>query len=270
VTKLRRAMKHGTYRLNGATVCRTTSGRLIDGQNRLQAIVMSGITQPIIEISGLTEESMDTIDLGKGRSVADIIVAKGVHIPSVHFCVSTGSILMLGGTPELKEAGRDRTEVAHYVIDHQDRLLDCVRWATNVSHKSPRTMEDKYTTRRPILSVAPLAALSIIMENQGVEQVRVRHFFELIGVHKISDIPAKDQKFVEAVRNWMVKKYPLIREGGSQFSGMLRVMSTLITVFNVMQNPRMSYEDKIRCLRLAQHTITSYEHRHFNRATIRP
>jgi hypothetical protein len=108
------------------------------------------------------------------------------------------------------------------------------------------------------------------MENQGCEQVRVRHFFELIGVHKISDIPAKDQKFVEAVRNWMVKKYPLIREGGSQFSGMLRVMSTLITVFNVMQNPRMSYEDKIRCLRLAQHTITSYESKHFNRATIRP
>jgi hypothetical protein len=269
VNKLRYAMRHGRFQFNGATVCRAQDGRLIDGQNRLQAIVLSDTTQPIIEITGFHEGAMETMDLGKSRSVADILMAKGISLPSVNEVVSCSSILMLGGSADLREAGKDRTEVAHYVMKHQERLVDTVRWARTVRGRSPFVIRDGIVTRRKCLTTGPLSALSIIMENQGADQEVVREFFEVIACRPISEIRTKDQEFAEATRNWLQKKYPLLREGGSQFSVMLRVMSTLITVYNVMGNPRMSHADRVRHLRLAQKTISSYESKDFNRVTVR-
>lgn len=259
VNKLRYAMKHGRFQFNGATICRSQNGRLIDGQNRLQAIVFSDTTQPIIEISGFHEDAMETMDLGKSRSVADILVAKGILIPSPNEVVSCASILMLGGSADLREAGKDRTEVAHYVIKHEDRLADTVRWARTVRYHSPFVIRDGIVTRRKCLTTGPLSALSIIMENQGADRNAVREFFETIGCRPISEIPIKNQEFAEATRNWLQKKYPLLREGGSQFSVMLRVMSTLVLVYNAMNKPRMPHAEKIRQLRLSAQSINSYE-----------
>lgn len=70
-------MKSGKWPRTGATICFGRSGRLLDGQNRLQAIVDSGVTIRILVVWGLDDEIFDVIDGGARRSSSDVLVIEG-------------------------------------------------------------------------------------------------------------------------------------------------------------------------------------------------
>lgn len=66
-------MKDGRWLINGDPIRFTSEGKLIDGQHRLQAIVKSQSTIKTLVVKGLSVESMQTIDLGKKRTLSDIM-----------------------------------------------------------------------------------------------------------------------------------------------------------------------------------------------------
>lgn len=74
---LSEAMKRGEWEENGDTIRIAETGRLLDGQHRLWAIVKSGIAQRYIVVSGLKERVFDTIDRGSCRTVGDILSMRG-------------------------------------------------------------------------------------------------------------------------------------------------------------------------------------------------
>lgn len=53
------------------------SGSLIDGQNRLHAIIISGRTVPVLVVRGVPVDSVSGLDTGTPRSVADIATIAG-------------------------------------------------------------------------------------------------------------------------------------------------------------------------------------------------
>jgi len=53
------------------------SGRLVDGQHRLWAVVMSGSSQAFYVERGLPSAAVSTIDSGIGRTVGDILAIRG-------------------------------------------------------------------------------------------------------------------------------------------------------------------------------------------------
>lgn len=75
------AMQRGQWRFNGDTIRISDTDRLLDGQHRLMAIATTGITQPMLLITGLQDQSFTTIDIGKTRSAADCISLIGVNNP---------------------------------------------------------------------------------------------------------------------------------------------------------------------------------------------
>lgn len=82
VQKHAREMREGRWMLNGQTVKFTGDsllalGRLLDGQHRLMAIVMSGVAVPMLVAYGVPEESYGTIDFGRRRTAGDILCANG-------------------------------------------------------------------------------------------------------------------------------------------------------------------------------------------------
>jgi hypothetical protein len=73
VKKYVRDMQGGNWALNGQTIKIGRSGRLLDGQHRLTASVMSGHSFMAIVVEGLDDDVFDTFDVGNKRALADIL-----------------------------------------------------------------------------------------------------------------------------------------------------------------------------------------------------
>ncbi len=77
VTTLGIDMTTGAWEFNGDTFCFDVDRILIDGQHRCEAIADSGITVPIILVTGLEPVAQDTIDTGSRRLFADALKLAG-------------------------------------------------------------------------------------------------------------------------------------------------------------------------------------------------
>jgi hypothetical protein len=70
-------MKAGAWPVTGATIQFGRSGRLLDGQNRLQAIVDSGVSVRMLVVFDIDDDTFDVIDSGARRTASDILVIEG-------------------------------------------------------------------------------------------------------------------------------------------------------------------------------------------------
>lgn len=68
-----RDMKAGRWQLTGEAIKFDAAGNLLDGQNRLTAIIESGVTVPMFVIRGLPSEAQEVMDSGAPRSAADAL-----------------------------------------------------------------------------------------------------------------------------------------------------------------------------------------------------
>lgn len=78
VRRYAEAMRRGLWRLNGETIKISRTGRLLDGQHRLEAIIESGCTIDLFVVYELDDEVFSTIDTGARRSAADTLAVMGV------------------------------------------------------------------------------------------------------------------------------------------------------------------------------------------------
>ncbi len=71
-------MRRGQWRMNGEAIIFSESGRLLDGQHRLAAIIKSGVSVTMAVTRGISEDVFHTIDTGKGRTGADVFAIAGI------------------------------------------------------------------------------------------------------------------------------------------------------------------------------------------------
>jgi hypothetical protein len=76
VESLAKEMKRGAWKVNGDTIC-INEDRLIDGQHRLAAVVLSGVSIQTFVVEGLASDVFDTKDVGKRRSAGDTLGVRG-------------------------------------------------------------------------------------------------------------------------------------------------------------------------------------------------
>jgi hypothetical protein len=67
------AMEAGHWRFNGETIVFSNQGILLDGQNRLKAIIKSGVTVPMLAVYGIETENFKTMDQGSKRTTGQIL-----------------------------------------------------------------------------------------------------------------------------------------------------------------------------------------------------
>lgn len=86
VAEFAAAMERGEWVYNGDTVCFSVTDVLLDGQNRLWAISLSGLAQEMLVVTGLPDDVQYTQDRGTPRSLADALRLEGkpqpVHLAS--------------------------------------------------------------------------------------------------------------------------------------------------------------------------------------------
>lgn len=81
VSQYAEAIKGGEWKVTGQPIQVSASGRLLDGQHRLEAVVMTGTPIIALVVSGLDDDIFDVIDCGKPRTPADALTVDG-HIPA--------------------------------------------------------------------------------------------------------------------------------------------------------------------------------------------
>lgn len=84
-------MLNGKWIFNGEAIKFNKSGKLVDGQHRLSAIVKSGCSIPMVVITDVNDD-VNTFDIGKTRSVSDIAAANGLD----YSCTNTTTVGAIG------------------------------------------------------------------------------------------------------------------------------------------------------------------------------
>jgi hypothetical protein len=78
--KLATKMSNGIWKFNGVPIV-INKGSVLDGQHRLQAIILSGQEQECLIVEGIDTEAFLTFDVGKKRDFATMLDIKGEANP---------------------------------------------------------------------------------------------------------------------------------------------------------------------------------------------
>jgi len=77
IERYARDMRNGTFLTTGDPIRFDWNGRLIDGQQRLNAIIISGVPVMLLVVRGVDPEAMVVIDIGAQRTFADSLKITG-------------------------------------------------------------------------------------------------------------------------------------------------------------------------------------------------
>jgi hypothetical protein len=71
VQKYARDMLRGEWQLNGMTISQDIYGRMFNGENRCTAVLLTGVSIPMVFVVGLHPDAKATVDIGDRRTIAD-------------------------------------------------------------------------------------------------------------------------------------------------------------------------------------------------------
>lgn len=130
---MRRDMLSGNWYFNPHGIVLAPSGRLIDGQHRLLALIEAdrekpGIKIPLVVAYDVPEAVFDVLDIGGPRSAANILQIHG-HGDANPLATATKQVIRYEAFPDrVWTTGTDvsKTEIAKFVQKHADQveLLD--------------------------------------------------------------------------------------------------------------------------------------------------
>lgn len=127
------AMLRGEWMENGETIKVSKSGRLLDGQHRLAAVVQADVALPMVVVSGLDDASFETIDKGRRRTTGDTLTSMGVANSNV--MAAAGTILfkyLATGDPfNTAPKSRPTTHQVLEIIDLSPGLPESARFAAS-------------------------------------------------------------------------------------------------------------------------------------------
>lgn len=77
IETIKTSLLRGEWKLNGEAIKIAKDGKILDGQHRLLACAETGISFKTLLVTGLENETQDTMDSGKSRSHADVLSLAG-------------------------------------------------------------------------------------------------------------------------------------------------------------------------------------------------
>jgi hypothetical protein len=214
-------MVSGYWNDDGSTIC-FAYGKLIDGQHRLMALVLAGVTIRMLVVFGLDGEVQVTKDTGRGRTPRDVLSIEGLDAwcsstlgTAIHYIIAYETGRTLYST--LKFTNR---EVRNYYLEHQPRLDASVQVCKG------------YPRRHPLLPLSRVLALHYIFAKK--DAAAATQFFDrlLTGaeltksspiyfLRKLLDTDLHEKKHRTAYEQtcFVVKAWNTFRRGGTVKSG---------------------------------------------------
>jgi hypothetical protein len=155
IEQFRADMERGYWNDDGATI-RFAYGKLLDGQHRLKALLLAGVTLRMLVVFGLDSEVQVTIDTGRSRTPRDILSIEGLEPWSARTLGSAihAIIAYEGGMPMYSPKVFTNRDVRNYYLENRGRL-DATVYAINT-----------FPRRHPTIPFARLMVLHYIFSKR--------------------------------------------------------------------------------------------------------
>jgi hypothetical protein len=162
--------------VTGEAIKFSTSGELIDGQHRLQAIIESGKPQWLLVIRGLDPATKAVIDTGAPRTAGDALKLVGLGGSNVFAVAAAARLLVLWET--------DRLRTMSAGMRHEDRathgeIIDKVRQVPDLVDAVADADKDYLRTGIP---TGPGAMTRIVLYNIDAHDAEI--FFDALAGYK--------------------------------------------------------------------------------------
>lgn len=222
VNRYATSMSKEQWKFNGETIKIDVDGKVLDGQHRLAAQVLSGVTLKFFVISGLPRDVFDTLDIGKPRSSGDALYASGIRV-NAPVVAAIANLAIKAETDSLKNN--------RYIEPHAVR-----EWVEN----HPEVQEAATEARKMsvILGFAPVLGLVYLLAHK-VDASAANSFFK--SVYTGENIGRGDPAY--ALRE------ALIRHKSDRAMHKATVLSMMLRAWNAYQS-----EEKLTVLKRPKST----------------
>ena len=184
VASLSAAMQSGDWRLNGETIILSETGKLLDGQHRLKAVVHYGKPVDLLVARGAPDDSFITIDTGKTRSTGDILHMTGVNDGGISAAVAKMLWQMIRRQPLQTPAPPS------YLIKVLERYPSTAKWIAASAGQKVNT----------VTSRSSLVLACVYLEDIAQKPSAAERFFK--AVTEGANLPEGDP--VLALRNRLI------------------------------------------------------------------
>lgn len=182
--------KPDEWRFVGDPIRVSVTGRLLDGQNRLQAVVLSETTQQFVLVTNLPDESQPYMDVGKRRTASDVFLMN--EVPNAPRAAAVTNLLMRYEAGKLLD-GRFR-------LPHSALLAYYQRPGNTDLINRGTTMGNSIVEVIPI-SPAVVGSVHAIVSRDSDPFV-INEFFEKLRV----GYGLEEGDAVAALRNWLLRR----------------------------------------------------------------
>lgn len=130
IDEFKEDLRRGRARTTHQGIATDEEGRLRDGQNRLTAIVETGIGMKLVVAEGLTEEEIEVIDYGRRRTDSHALT---MHVGETVSSFVTAIVReMYAGGTHLADGGRKRKPSRLDLLAFYDRYREQIHFAAEV------------------------------------------------------------------------------------------------------------------------------------------
>lgn len=115
-----RDMASGNWRVTGEGIKFAASGRLLDGQHRLHAVVRADVAVPMLVVRGVAEDAQELMDSGAGRTAGDALRLRG---EANYSTLAAAARLAIGYEAGRINSNGDKTthaEIIGFIGDNED------------------------------------------------------------------------------------------------------------------------------------------------------
>lgn len=164
VEYLANEMTSGRWRLTHQGIAFSSNRVLLDGQNRLWAVIVSGVTVPMRVFFNEPTEAMEVLDTGQRRRSDQILTLSAWLGEITHVDIATLRAMFIGwGNTRRRSPGEEGQLLSQH--------LRAVRFAQEILHKSSKLRNVATATTRAVLARAWYSA----------DHVLLRHFAEVLS-----------------------------------------------------------------------------------------
>ena len=192
-------MVRGQWLETGDPIRFSVTGRLLDGQHRLAAVLAANITIKAVIVREVPDESFRVLDSGLGRSAADALGNNTVQAVNKAAAARLLWVIEAGGDPRLTSdlSSVTRSDIAQYYADHEQELVE----ATLAGNRM-------YRAFRGGNKAAWTAFCFLLYENSPAPMVN--QFLESVATG--ANLAANDPRL--ALRNWLTNHRKMTTAGG--------------------------------------------------------
>ena len=147
VKRYAEAMKAGKWKVTGQGIEFDKFGNLVNGQHRLEAILLAGIPVYLLIIRGVEPDTFDVYDSGHNRTPGHVLNIEGCTY-SIKVAAAIRLILNHNGGKLNQKVGRTNVEIVEFYREETDYLNEiatkCVRWYNSVRIAPPSRLITLY------------------------------------------------------------------------------------------------------------------------------